>query len=350
MLAKSFRVRRTRVVAIVFAFLLLAISAPIVSLVLAIIRATHSDVDIRDVVKKLLPAGNCMCESSTVFDCGLSLVEAGTKKVASDEDFQGLPQWQFQYSRDSLNFGMSREQCDAAFPGYFEEVLRAVEIRNKRHTKVTADDLDAIELSEAMVRAMIVDGKLRILESKHVHPDYRKKGLAILHSIHRSISKDGRQIPNVEFIFSVQDMANHPTQPIWTLSRRAQDHDLWLMPDFGFWSWDLQDLGTLDDVIEEVTRYESSTEWATKIPKLVWRGKLQSLPKLRRALLDASQGKPWSDVAGSVPGPSLVAENYISALDQCKYMFIAHAEGAYYHNLFGSSFLIVLQAEATPDP
>jgi hypothetical protein len=222
---------------------------------------------------------------------------------------------------------MSRDQCNVAFPGYFEEVHRAAETRRTRQSNVTLDELDAIELSRGMVRAMIIGGKLRVLESKHMDEDHRKKGLAILHSIYRSFSSNVRSVPNVEFIFSIEDMVDHPTQPIWTLSRRPQDHNLWLMPDFGFWSWDLQDLGTLDDVVEQVTRLEASTEWETKIRKLVWRGKPQMLPKLRRALLDASKDKSWSDVAGLIPGPSPVPENYISAADQCKYMFIAHAEG-----------------------
>jgi hypothetical protein len=332
MLAKLFRFRRAAIIAIVIH--LLGIVALIVYLVLAIIRATHSDTDISGFVKKLLPAGNCLCESNTVFDCGLS-IEALKKEPTTDVDAQSQwsTEWQFDYARDSLNFGLTREQCNVAFPGYFEEVHRAVEARSRRPNIVTVDELDAIEISRGMGRAMIVDGKLRVLESKHLDEDHRKKGLAILYSIYRAISADGRSIPNVEFVFSIEDMVKHPSQPIWSLSRRTQDSNLWLMPDFGFWSWDLQDLGTLDDVVEQVTRYEASTAWTAKIQKLVWRGKPQMLPKLRRALLDVSKDKPWSDVAGLIPGPSPVPENYISAADQCKYMFLAHAEGKPTSNL-----------------
>lgn len=331
MLAKHFYFRRAGIIAIVIH--LLAIIALIVWLVLAIIRATHSDTDISGFVKKLLPAGNCLCDSSTVFDCSLSLAEANKQGPTTEVESpnQGTAEWQFQYERDSLNFGLTREQCNVAFPGYFEEVYRAVEVRKRRQNNVCVDELDAIQLSRGMVRAMIVGGKLRILASEQIDEDHRKKALAILSSIYRSISTDGRPIPNVEFIFSIEDFVDHPTQPIWTLSRRPQDHNLWLMPDFGFWSWDLEDLGTLDDVVEQVTRYEASKEAETKIQKLVWRGKPQMLPKLRRSLLDVSKGKPWSDVAGLIPGPSLIPENYISAADQCKYMFLAHAEGTLLH-------------------
>ncbi len=322
-MAKQFYLRRAGVIAVLIH--LLAIAALIVFLVRAIIRATHSDTEISGFVKKLLPAGNCLCQSSTVFECSLSLLEQSKKEV--DTSGRIKTDWKFEYDRDSLNFGLTRDQCNVAFPGYFEEVFRAVEVRKSYGSNVTVDDLDAIRLSRGMVRAMIADRKLRVLESKHGDEDHRKKGLAILHSIYRSISTDGRPIPNIEFVFSIEDMVDHPSMPFWTLSRRPRDHNLWLMPDFGFWSWDLQDLGTLDDVVEEVVRYEASTGWATKIQKLVWRGKPQMLPKLRRSLLDVTKDKPWSDVAGLIPGPTRVAENYLSAADQCKYMFLAHAEG-----------------------
>jgi len=148
-----------------------------------------------------------------------------------------------------------------------------------------------------------------------------------LQSIYRSISTDGRSISNIEFVLSIEDKVEHPNQSIWTLSRRPYDERLWLMPDFGFWSWDLQDLGPFDSVVEQVIRDEKYSDWDSKIQKLVWRGKMPMAPKLRRALLDASKDKPWSDVEGLVTGDSHVMENYISAADQCKYMFLAHVEG-----------------------
>lgn len=313
----------------VVGFHLAMIVALIVYLVVAIIHATHSDTDISLLMKKLLPAGNCLCESSTTFDCRLSLFDQHANGVSLNTSSTTILEddWQFQYERDHLNFGLGEAQCLAAFPGYFEEVFRAFTPRNNQHDKISVDELDAIEIFRGMVRAMIVNGKLRVLKSKHMDEDHRKKGLAILHSISRSISTSEGTIPNIEFVFSIEDMVKRPSQPIWTLSRRSQDHNLWLMPDFGFWGWDLQDLGTLDDVAEQVMRYETTTAMENKIPQLVWRGKLQMLPRLRRALLDVSKDKSWSDVEGLKPGSSLIPENYISAADQCKYMFIAHAEG-----------------------
>lgn len=67
--------------------------------------------------------------------------------------------------------------------------------------------------------------------------DHRKKIIAILSSIHSSISSlpNPREIPNVILTFTVEDMADDPNVPLWVLARRAEDENLWLMPDFGLW-------------------------------------------------------------------------------------------------------------------
>jgi hypothetical protein len=68
--------------------------------------------------------------------------------------------------------------------------------------------------------------------------DHRKKDIATLQSLYRAISvlPDRNGIPNIEFVVSVEDMAEYPSEPFWALARRPQDDNLWLMPDFGFWS------------------------------------------------------------------------------------------------------------------
>jgi hypothetical protein len=328
MLPKKLRLRSAGIVAIVIH--LLTIAGLVVFLVLAIIKATKSETaEISSFMKKLLPAGSCLCESSTLFDCKFSAAEVQRHESSWDAKFPTSFEdvWQFQFGRDDVNLGLSDEQCRSAFPGLFEEIYRGVYLRVEQGSNITVEELDSIELSRGRIRALIIDRKLRILASQQMDEDHRKKGLAILQSIYRSISTDGRSISNIEFVLSIEDKVEHPNQSIWTLSRRPYDERLWLMPDFGFWSWDLQDLGPFDSVVEQVIRDEKYSDWDSKIQKLVWRGKMPMAPKLRRALLDASKDKPWSDVEGLVTGDSHVMENYISAADQCKYMFLAHVEG-----------------------
>jgi hypothetical protein len=157
----------------------------------------------------------------------------------------------------------------------------------------------------------------------------RQKAVGTLAALHRAIvsSRSRRSIPNIEFVFTVEDLPAEPEKPLWALARRAQDEDLWLIPDFGFWAWDMPQIGTLAEVAAEATERETIEPWDSKIEKLVWRGKVTMAPKLRRALIDAAKGKPWSDVGQVKWSNPDFREQFLGPVDQCNYMFIAHAEG-----------------------
>ena len=157
----------------------------------------------------------------------------------------------------------------------------------------------------------------------------RKKALSILHSLHRSIisAPQHLDIPNIEFVFSVEDLPAHPEKPIWVHARRAQDANLWLMPDFAFWSWDMPYVGAFSEVAAEVVQRETFERFDMKKEKLVWRGKVTMAPKLRRVFMDAVKGKPWSDVGQVRWGLSDFEKQFMGPVDQCGYMFIAHMEG-----------------------
>ena len=323
MLVTNLRFRRINFVTAVS---ILAQLTLIASLIWAIILATHSDDHLPELLRKLRPAGNCLCESSTVFDCGWTR-DQHTSNISPETKTTGATEggWQFQHGRDDLDFAMSEYKCNAAFPGLFEEVHRAVGWRVEQGSNVSLAELDAMTIERGRVRVLIIDGQIRVLEASHSYDDQRKRALANLYSMHRAISADPKSIPNIEFIMSVDDMVDTPTQAVWALDRRPSDQNLWLMPDFGFWSWDIKDIGAIEDIAEQIIRDEEARGWDDKIHKLVWRGTTTMLPKLRNALIEASSGNSWSDVAaltsGAPPG------NYISSADQCKYMFLAHAEG-----------------------
>jgi len=170
---------------------------------------------------------------------------------------------------------------------------------------------------------------LYILQTFLVDNVNRQKAIAALAALHRAISaaRDRSSIPNIEFILSVEDLPAQPKKPLWMLARRAQDEDLWLMPDFGWWSWDMPSIGAIDEVAAEAIQRESIEPWDQKKEKLVWRGKLNFAPKLRRALLDAARGKPWNDVGQVKWGDDEFKEQFLGPVDQCKWMFIAHVEG-----------------------
>ncbi|KAF2034376.1 hypothetical protein EK21DRAFT_107998 [Setomelanomma holmii] len=278
-------------------------------------------------VKEVLPAGRCLCEFSTNFQCDTCLDCASNQAILAANLTEADP-WTFNYRRDKNNYGLDDEQCQSAFPGQYEDIERAVKVR-KRWGKVTQEDLTSFDLTKGMVRGMIYDRELYIIETFLVDNVNRQKAIASLSAMYRSVlsAPASVEIPNIEFVFSVEDLPAQPTKPMWSLARRVQDHNLWLIPDFGFWSWDMPALGTLDEVANEAIQRESVEPWDQKMEKLVWRGKITFAPKLRRALLDAAKGKPWSDVGQLKWTDPNFKEQFLGPVDQCNYMFIAHAEG-----------------------
>jgi hypothetical protein len=131
----------------------------ILYLVFAIIRGTRSDSgDVFTVVRKLFPAGTCLCESSASFSCGEVLEEVF--EAANQNSLNTTPStdWQFQYGRDDRNVGLTAEQCSSAFPGLFEDIRRG--INDHQFDPIFEDQLKAVELGRGMARAMIFEGKV----------------------------------------------------------------------------------------------------------------------------------------------------------------------------------------------
>ncbi|KAI9703643.1 MAG: hypothetical protein M1836_007413 [Candelina mexicana] len=244
------------------------------------------------------------------------------------------PDWSFEYKRDWRNYGLSIEQCDAAFPRLFKEIHRAAAFR--QHSHITQEELDGSWRGDAFVRAMVYDGQLYIIEAKGVDEGYyRSRSLALMHSIHRAIVATSHLhvIPNIEFTFVVDDMADpgHTDNTTWALSRRPDWQNLWLMPDFGFWSWPEVKVGSYVEVQQKILDREEEGPFEDKIWQLVWRGSVSANPKLRGDLLDATKDKEWSDVQPlNWRNEEDLANNLLSIADHCRYMFIAHTEGRSY--------------------
>lgn len=163
--------------------------------------------------------------------------------------------------------------------------------------------LDGIAMVDSMARVAIRRGQLYIIKTLCKGEDHRRKILGILSSIHRALisAPDPAAIPDTEFIFSVEDKLEGFAglgHPLWVLTRKATEKYVWLMPDFGFWSWNNGNvdnmIGPFDGIVDHIRQNE--IPWNEKIDKLVWRGKLSFAPKLRRTLLEAARAQPWGDV------------------------------------------------------
>ena len=169
-----------------------------------------------------------------------------------------------------------------------------------------------------------------------IEPKYNGEGfdirrsLALLSAIHRAIVSYHGPLPNIEFSFSVNDVPDpgRVSKPIWTLSRRIDAEEEWLMPDFGYWSWDIDLIGSYEQVRHDIMAVE--TDFRQKKPLAVWRGAKNN--HVRADLLREATGRTWSDVREIVWGGKTLFRTsakgqFIKMADHCRYKYLIQTEG-----------------------
>lgn len=140
-------------------------------------------------------------------------------------------------------------------------------------------------------------------------------------------------IPNIEFSFSVSDIADplKIKHLIWVLTRKSDELEKWVISDFIYWSWPLDLLGEYTEFREEVEAIEDVWSWDKKIPKAVWRGTFKT-NKNREKLLQVSKGKDWADIREVTwRGQHMSPESDpLPMVEHCKYKFVLQTEGRSY--------------------
>jgi hypothetical protein len=182
-------------------------------------------------------------------------------------------------------------------------------------------------LASSMAKHEALTDKLYMI---WVDRNVNSRDQATLHALHRAILTSPEPLPNIEFTFNADDIAS-PEDATWAYSRKAEDDKLWLMPDFGYWSWPEPKIGSYGEVQLKATAMDTMVPWNKKISKLAWRGAILDL-EVREQLLAASEGKDWADVRilnweDEGQGKS---HNVLSMDEHCRYKFVAHTEGVSY--------------------
>jgi hypothetical protein len=178
--------------------------------------------------------------------------------------------------------------------------------------------------------------QLFILESKLENDYYPPRALSILHQIDRAITTSPEPVPDIEFSLVITDLPDehttetHSRHTFWALSRLLDDKNTWLMPDFGYWSWPLDLVGSYEQIRVEMA--QNQLAWEDRIPKVLWRGALKT-NKLRQTMYRATRGKDWADIKEvkwknrtEVSADS----GAISMVDHCNYQYLMHTEGRSY--------------------
>ncbi|KAK5708089.1 hypothetical protein LTR97_000629 [Elasticomyces elasticus] len=252
---------------------------------------------------------------------------AGPSISHSQSHFSPAKQWEYSYKRDRRNYGLSEEQCSAAFPKLYKEVDRAVAYR-KKGGNVTSEELDPSWRGDGIVRAMIHDNQLYIIDAHGIwDANHRPRSIATLHSLNRAVTATSEQLPDIEFAFTDHDSALRPDdsgRTTWGYSRLANQESVWLMPDFG----GLRSYSELQSILEA-----DEDDFLDKNPKLIWRGSLNvgSGHDAREGLIKNSLNQPWSDVQTlDWHNETDIHDKLLSMQEHCEYMFTAQTEGNTY--------------------
>jgi len=144
--------------------------------------------------------------------------------------------------------------------------------------------------------------------------------------MHRAIVAHPDPLPNIEFSFTVDDMADpgNVGATTWALSRLPEKEKLWIMGDFGYWSWTAGPLGGWEEVRRRIGDVEGEGGFREKKPLAVWRGAV--LNEQRERLMEVSGGKDWADIEGGVWEGEGKTE-LMRIEEFCGYMFVVHTEG-----------------------
>ena len=139
-------------------FIIFLVTSATIFTVLVLYVSKSDDPELLPFLKELIPAGHCLCESSTNFECTTCLDCANPSSIVYQNKSASDRSWEYQYGRDDRNQGLDTEQCNAAFPGLYEDIHRAARLRLQR--PISAKEVASIKLSYGMVRAMIHDGEV----------------------------------------------------------------------------------------------------------------------------------------------------------------------------------------------
>ncbi|MBW0530654.1 hypothetical protein O181_070369 [Austropuccinia psidii MF-1] len=230
------------------------------------------------------------------------------------------------YNDHQRNLAMDRqldsESCQRIFPRLYDELDR-VKAYCFSKNGITLEQLDK-GLSSSHARVLLYNNRLYV---KHFNPAPWSRPIAILNSIHEAVITSPEPLPNIEFLINTDDaIKSDEPLPIWALDRVQSQEALWLMPDFGFYSWPEPKVGSMIEVRDKTAALEAKMTWKDKIPKAIWRG--APMVELRQQLLQVSNGQKWSDIA-SIDW-SNPTDAFIPPEDHCQYKYLIHTEGSAY--------------------
>ncbi|KAL1296881.1 hypothetical protein AAFC00_004496 [Neodothiora populina] len=250
--------------------------------------------------------------------------------------------WVYKFPRDANHHGLSAEQCDAAFPGFYGDIESAVESR--KNNPVTLNEIK-IHDDKCLVRVLIYDSEIFIIQGKTNKycwiGQWHERTTGLLHSINRAVmSVPYGTIPNIEFVLDFDDDPQRPIDimrghgsnksTVWGLTRRENQRHIWLIPDYAYWAWPSARVASHQQVRRKMADANAKFPWAKKISKVVWRGTTHLNPGIRWPLVKLAKEKEWGDVKVCDIYQPKTKQFCITQDQHCQYKFPVHTEGYTY--------------------
>ncbi|KAL4952704.1 glycosyl transferase family 90-domain-containing protein [Aspergillus filifer] len=263
--------------------------------------------------------------------------------------------WTFDPHRDANNHALSHSQCQSAFPKLYTSIDRTANTLFQKNKLITYEQIDTLHKAggvdgngNGLIRGAIIKGQLHIIDFGP-QPYTFSRGKATLHALNRALVADPEKktLPDVEFVLSTDDFTPVGMGPVWSYSKRVlseegegeeegNDSNVWLMPDFGYWSWPEVKVGSYMDIrariasvdSDEAVKEGTGIQFHDKKKQLLWRGSVTSNADIRSSLLTTTRGKSWSSTREiNWDDPESTKTDVVPMEDHCAYQFLAHTEG-----------------------
>ncbi|KAI9754953.1 MAG: RNA helicase required for poly(A+) mRNA export [Chaenotheca gracillima] len=239
-------------------------------------------------------------------------------------------------TRDGKNRMLTDSECDLAFPGLYDDIERSVTLA--QWSKISKKKLDKVDMIVGMIRGFLYDQQLFV---NSTGPLYHSRTEAVLHALHRAVVTSPEPLPDVDFLFGTLD--NMPADTIaWGFTNDVTLPHIWLMPDFGFWSWPEPKVSSFEEQQRHIVMQENgypgaapakspeedrTLGWTKKDPRLAWRGAILDVLS-REQLVNQTRDKPWADVRIlDWKDEEAVKRDRMEMSDHCRYKFVAQTEG-----------------------
>ncbi|KAJ1025215.1 hypothetical protein NDA16_002719 [Ustilago loliicola] len=185
---------------------------------------------------------------------------------------------------------LTEDECDTFFPGLWKEIDRSVDYFTEH--PLTAEYLDKVCDDGIWSHARVLIHNNRVYLKYFQQSAFTRVNSALA-LLFQSVVGSREKLPDAEFCLSANDWGSMGK---FSLDRAPYLEDVWLMPDYGFYSWPEPGIGSYTEHREKTLRVEQANPWGKKVPKLFWRGAMGVGTADRKALLAAAENHAWNDV------------------------------------------------------